>query len=136
MGSQARRLKKRAEAAEFLENNADPVMRMLADVVNDLAEENEGLSQFAQDMNLAMELGWRIDQLFHSSDPLVEALDGPIGALIALGAIGIWRLVARTEKLRGQRVEKLKARLQAKGPQMAKLARTRLARRIKRLEAK
>ena len=133
---QARRMQKRVEAADFLEKNADPVMRMLTEVVSDLAEENKGLNQFSQDLNLAMELGWRIDQLFHSSDPLVEALDGPIGALISAIAIAIWRGVARAEKLRGQRLDRLKAKLQERGPNMAKLARTRLARRIKRLEAK
>ena len=133
---QARRMQKRVEAADFLEKNADPVMRMLAEVVSDLAEENKGLNQFSQDLNLAMELGWRIDQLFNSSDPLVEALDGPFGALISAIAIAIWRGVARAEKLRGQRLDRLKAKLQERGPKMAKLARTRLARRIKRLEAK
>jgi hypothetical protein len=131
-----KRLAKKVEAARFLEEHADPVMNMLADVVNDLAEENESLTQFSQDLNLAMELGWRLDQMFHSNDPLLESLDSAIGGLIALVAIGVWRGVARVEKLRGQRLDKLRDRLQKRGPDMAVVARRHLERRIKRLEAK
>ena len=136
MSKRDRRAKKRVEAAAFLEKHSDPVMNMLAQVVEDLAEENEGLTQFSQDLNLAIELGWRLDQMFHSDDPLLEALDGPIGALISAIAIAIWRGVARAEKLRGARIDKLKSRLLERGPKMAKAAKGRLERRIKRLEAK
>lgn len=136
MSSTQRRLAKKVEAARFLEKHTDPLMNMLAEVIDDLAEDNAGLTVFAQDMNLAIELGWRLDELFVSEDPLFEAIDSAIGALIALAAIGIWRAVCRAEKLRGQRLDKLKARLQARGPDMAVGIRRRLERRIKRIEAK
>ena len=135
MSKRDRRMAKRADAARFLEEHSDPVMRMLAEVVEDLAEENENLTIFAQDLNLAIELGWRLDKLFHSNDPLLEALDGPIGALIAGIAIAIWRGVARAEKLRGAKLERLEKRLKERGPKMATRARRHLERRIKRLSS-
>ena len=101
MSSTQRRLAKKVEAARFLEKHTDPLMNMLAEVIDDLAEDNAGLTVF-----------------------------------IALAAIGIWRAVCRAEKLRGQRLDKLKARLQARGPDMAVGIRRRLERRIKRIEAK
>ena len=132
---QARRMQKRVDAAEFLETHTGPVMSMLAGVVHDLAAEVAGLKQFEQDAAYAAELAYRLDNSIQLGDPLLEALDGIIIFFVALAAIGIWRAVARRDRLRGARAEKLKARLAKRGPKMAKAARARLARRIKRLEA-
>ena len=136
MTKQARRMQKRVEAAEFLETHSGPVMSMLSGVVHDLAEEVDGLKQFEQDAAYAAELAYRLDNAVQLSDPLLEALDGIIVFFVALGAIGIWRAVARAEKMRGKRLDRLKERLNERGPRMAKAARGRLERRIKRLEAR
>ena len=132
--SGAGRMKKRKEAAAVLERHSGPVMTMLADVVNDLAAENEGLRQFEADMQLAAELSYRLDNAIQFGDPLLEALDGVVTFFVALGAIGIWRAVAHQEKLRGERLDRLRDRLEKRGPKMAELARRHLERRIKRLE--
>ena len=68
-------------------------------------------------------------------DPLLEALDGIVIFFVALAAIGIWRAVARREQLRGATLDRLRDRLEKRGPKMAARAKTRLERRIKRLSA-
>jgi len=134
MSKRASRMKKRADAARTLEKHTGPVMSMLASVLSDLAEEVEGLKQFEQDAAYAAELSYRLDKAIPFGDPLLEALDGIIVFFVALGAIGIWRAAARSEKLRGKKLERLKDRLQKRGPKMAAAARRRIERRIKRLE--
>ena len=136
MGKRDRRLQHRVNAAAFLEKNTDPVMSLLADVVHDLAEEVDGLKLFDADLALAIELGHRIDNMVAWPDEIMEALDSVIGTFVALIAVSIYRAACRAEKLRGAKIERLKERLEKRGPKMAKLARTRLDRRIKRLEAK
>ena len=136
MGKRDRRLQHRVNAAAFLEKNTDPVMSLLADVVHDLAEEVDGLKQFDADLALAIELGHRIDNMVAWPDELMEPLDSVIAMFVALIAVSIYRAACRAEKLRGAKIERLKERLEKRGPKMAKLARTRLDRRIKRLEAK
>jgi hypothetical protein len=135
MSKQKRRMEKRVDAAKFLEQHTGPVMGMLAGVVHDLAEEVDGLKQFEQDAAYAAELAYRLDNSIQLGDPLLEALDGIIIFFVALGAIGIYRAACRAEKLRGARLERLKTKLEERGPRMAKAARARLARRIKRIEA-
>jgi hypothetical protein len=61
-------------------------------------------------------------------------LDGVIAFFVALAAIGIWRAVARQEKMRGKRILKLKERLENRGAKMLPGHRRGLERRIKRLE--
>ena len=78
MSKRDRRLQKRADAAAFLENHSGPVMSMLAQVVEDLAEDNANLTQFEADMALALELGHRLDQAVNFPDPVLEALDNVI----------------------------------------------------------
>lgn len=134
--SKQRRTEKRLAAAAALEQHTGPVMGALADVVHDLAQEVDGLKQFEQDAAYAAELAYRIDKAVHLGDPLLEALDGIVIFFVALGAIGIWRATARRERLRGARVDRLRARLAAKGPGMAKTRRIALERRIKRLDAR
>lgn len=109
-------------------------MEILASVVGDLSEECEGLSTFEADLQYAGELSYRLDKAIQLGDPIAEALDGIVTFFIALAAIGIWRSVARKEKLRGAKVDKLKSRLLEKGANMAPLVKKRIQRRIKRLE--
>jgi len=127
-------MQKRADAAAALEKFSGPIMGTLAEVVSELSDEVDGLKQFEQDAAYAAELSYRLDQRIHLKDPLLEALDGIVIFFVALGAIGIWRAVARADKLRGKRLDRLKERLEARGPRMARAAKTRLERRIKRLE--
>lgn len=136
MSKQARRMQKRGDAAAFLEKHTDPVMKMLSGVIHDLADEVDGLKQFEQDAAYAAELAYRLDKSIPLGDPLLEALDGIIIFFVALGAIGIWRAVARRDRLRGAQLDRLKARLEKRGPKMAKAARARLQRRITRIEAR
>ena len=131
-----RRMEKRKDAAAFLEKHSDPVMAMLAQVVEDMADECEGLRQFEADFQMAIELGHRLDQAVHLPDPVMESLDNVVTTFVALIAIGVYRAACRAEKLRGARLERLKGRLEARGPKMAKAARVGLERRIKRLEAR
>lgn len=136
MSKRDRRMKHRVDAAKFLETHSGPVMSMLAEVVQDLAEETDSMRQFEADFAMAMELGHRLDAAVAFSDPLVEALDGVITSFVALIAIGIYRSACRAEKLRGARLERLRDRLRMRGPKMATFVRKGLERRIKRLEAK
>ena len=110
-------------------------MNMLAQVVEDLAEENEGLKQFEADLALALELGHRIDNLVDWPDELMEGADGVVGTFVALIAVGVYRGVTRAEKLRGAKLERLEKRLKVRGPKMATVARKRLERRIARLSS-
>jgi hypothetical protein len=130
-----KRIEKRAEAAAFLEEHSGPVMGMLVDVIGDLLPEVDGLNHFEQDAAFAAELAYRIDNAIPLGDPLAEALDGIIAFFVALAAVGIYRSIARREKLRGKRLDVLKERLEKKGPRMAKAAKFRLERRIKRLSS-
>ena len=131
-----RRIQKRADAAAALEKHTGPVMKMLGGVIHDLADEVDGLKQFEQDAAYAAELSYRLDNAIVLGDPLLEALDGIIIFFVALGAIGIWRALSRSEKLRGERVDRMTRRLQERGPQMAEKARARLERRIKIMQAR
>ena len=135
MSKQIRRMEKKKEAAAFLETHTGPVMSMLAEVVEDMAEEVEGLKQFEADMQLAIELGHRLDKAVHLPDPVLEALDNIVASFVALVAIGVYRAACRAEKLRGAKLDRLRDRLESRGPKMAKFARRHLERRIKRLEA-
>ena len=136
MSKKDRRIEKRQKAADFLNQHSGFVMDQLVDVISDLSPEVDGLNHFEQDAAYAAELAWRLDQAVDFPDPIMEALDGVISFFVALGALGIYRSVARKEKLRGKRLDKLRSRLKEKGPRMAKAARFRLAKRIERLEAK
>ena len=132
--TRTRRLAKRQAAADALETHTGPVLGLLASVVHDLAEEVEGLRQFEQDAAYAAELSYRIDKAIDLGDPLLEALDSLVIFFVALGAIGIWRAAARADKLRGAKLDRLRDRLEGWGPMLAKAAKLRLARWIKRLE--
>ncbi len=136
MSSKDRRIEKRQEAADFLNAHSGPVMAMLVDVISDLAPEVEHLNHFEQDAAYCAELAYRLDKQINLPDPVLEALDGIVIFFVALASMGIYRSIARKEKLRGKRLDKLKQKLEERGPKMAKAARYRLQRRIKRLESK
>ena len=131
-----RRMEKRQQAADFLNAHSGFVMDQLVQVISDLSDEVEGLNHFDQDAAFAAELAYRLDRAVAFPDPILEALDGVIAFFVALGALGIYRSIARKERLRGKRLDKLRERLKAKGPKMAKAARYRLKRRIARIEAR
>jgi hypothetical protein len=134
MSSSSKRLARKKQAAEVLEAHTGPVMEMLASVVGELSEECEGLSTFEADLQYAGELSYRLDKAIQLGDPIAEALDGIITFFVALAAIGIWRAVARKDKLRGAKLDRLKSRLVERGPKMAPAVRKRIQRRISRLE--
>lgn len=135
MTKRSRRLDHQLRAAAALEINPGPVMGLLAEVIDDLREECDDLpTQFEADMILAGELAHRLDAAIQLGDPILELFDGLILWFVALGAIGIWRSVARSERLRGSKLDRLRDRLERRGPRMAARARKRLERRISRLE--
>ena len=136
MTQQVRRMVKRREAAAVLEKHTGPVMEMLAQVIGDLGSETDGMRQFEQDAAYAAELSYRLDKAIPLGDPLLEALDGIVLFFVALGAIGIWRALARRDRLRGARLDRLQARLVERGPKMAKSARVRLERKIGRIQSR
>jgi len=136
MSSKAeRRQVKRAEAAAFLDSHSGPVMSMLVEVIADLGPETAGMRQFEADAAYCAELAYRLDAALVLNDPLLEALDGIVVFFVALAAIGIWRSIAKREKLRAKRLVQLRDRLEEHGPRMAKRARTRIEARIKRLSS-
>ena len=129
-----RRQVKRAEAAAFLDNHSGPVMLMLVEVITDLGPETAGMKQFEQDAAYCAELAYRLDAAIVLNDPLLEALDGIIIFFVALAAVGIWRSLAKRDKLRSKRLSHLRERLETRGPKMAKHARLRMEKRVSRLE--
>ncbi len=134
--TRARRLEHKRRAAEALEKHSGPVLNLLADVVHDLAEENEGLSRVEEDLALASELAFRIDRALVLKDPLLEALDGLIALLVAGVAVAVYRSIERRSRMQGKRLDRLRKKLEDRGPLMSKLARERLEKRIARLAAK
>lgn len=134
MTRQQRRMEHKLKAARALEAHSGPVMGLLAQVVEDLGEELDGLNQFQQDAELAAELAYRLDNAINIPNEVIEALDGIIIFFVALAAIGIWRAVSRQEKLRGKRVARLEGRLREHGEMMAPGHRRMLERRIKRIK--
>jgi len=134
--TRARRLEHKRRAAEAIEKHSGPVLNLLADVVHDLAEENEGLSQVEEDLALASELAFRIDRALVLKDPLLEALDGLIALLVAGVAVAVYRSIERRSRMQGKRLDRLRKKLEDRGPLMSKIARERLEKRIARLAAR
>ena len=134
--TRARRLEHKRKAAEAIEKHSGPVLNLLADVVHDLAEENEGLSRVEEDLALASELAFRIDRALVLKDPLLEALDGLIALLVAGVAVAVYRSIERRSRMQGKRLDRLRKKLEDRGPAMSRLARERLEKRIARLAAK
>jgi len=134
MSRRDRRMLKRQDAADALSKHTGPVLSMLGEVVHDLSEEVAGLRTFEQDAAFAAELAWRLDRAIKLNDPLLEALDGVILFFVALAAVGIWRAIARGDKLRSARIDRIQERLKKRGPQMAEAMQKRLERRLKRIK--
>jgi len=69
-------------------------------------------------------------------DPLLEALDGLIALLVAGVAVAVYRSIERRSRMQGKRLDRLRQKLEDRGPAMSRLARERLEKRIARLTAK
>jgi len=138
MGDREKRLARERVAADWIQKNHGPMADLFEDVARDIGAELVGLPKATRTARMAAEMAYRLDEMtdLSSFSPLAEALDFFgyfLGSLIFLAIVDGIEAAAKRKK---ERVGRLKKRLEDKGPRMAKLARTRLARRIKRLEAK
>ncbi len=131
-----RRLEHKRKAAEALETHSGPVLGLLSEVVSDLAEEVEGMSQVEEDLAYCTELAHRLDKAIKLSDPILEVLDGLVIFFVAAAAVGIYRSIERRSRMQGKRLDRLRKKLEDRGPAMSKLARERLEKRIAQLAAK
>jgi len=134
MTKREKRLLKEREAASFVEKNQEQMFALLKDVTDDIGEELVGLTVWQKDSRTAMEMAYRLDNAIAIPNELIEALDFfgfYIGSLIV---IGIYRAVERAMKRKKETAEKLRRRLDERGPRMAKAAKRRIERRIARLE--
>tara|TARA_Y100000310_G_scaffold114303_1_gene112815 strand:+ start:162 stop:674 length:513 start_codon:yes stop_codon:yes gene_type:complete len=134
--TRARRLEHKRKAAEAIEKHSGPVLNLLSEVISDMADEVEGLSQVEEDLAHCMELAHRIDKAIKLSDPILEALDGLVIFFVAAAAVGIYRSIERRSRMKGKRLDRLRKKLEDRGPAMSRLARERLEKRIARLAAK
>ena len=138
MGDREKRLARERVAADWIQKNHGPMADLFEDVARDIGAELVGLPKATRTARMAAEMAYRLDEMtdLSSFSPLAEALDFFgyfLGSLIFLAIVDGIEAAAKRKK---ERVGRLKKRLEDKGPRMAKLARTRLERRIKRLEAK
>ena len=124
------------DAARAVEKNHGKVMGVLAQCLEDLGPELEGLGQFQQDLVLAGEVSYRLDKMINLGDPIAEALDGVIIWFAALAAIGAWRGIEKQHRLRGKRLVSLQAALASDGERWTTAHRNRVERRIARLRRK
>jgi hypothetical protein len=128
------RRQKEKQAAAFVSKNHDQMMGLLLNVTEDIGEELVGLNQIQRDSRLALEMAYRLDKAIAIPNELIEALDFFGFFLASLAAIGIYRAIERSMKRKQETAEKLKRRLEERGPRMAVAARRRIERRIARLE--
>ncbi len=129
-----RRREHEKQAAAFVGQNHDQMMSLLLNVTEDIGEELVGLNQIQRDSRLALEMAYRLDNAIEIPNELIEALDFFGFFLASLAAIGIYRAIERSMKRKKETAEKLKRRLDERGPRMAVAARRRIERRIARLE--
>ena len=66
------------DAARAVEQHHGRIMGILAECLEDLAPELEGIGQFQQDLVLAGEVSYRLDKMINLGDPIAEALDGVV----------------------------------------------------------
>jgi len=135
MGKRSRRLANEKKAADFVERHHGPMADLLEKVSADLGGELVGLPQAQADARMAAEMAYRLDKAIEIPNEIVEALDWFAFFLASLAVIGIVRSIERTAKRKKERLGNIKRKLTERGPRMAKAARRRLERRIKRLEA-
>ena len=131
--AQSRRQKEK-QAAAFVGRHHDQMLGLLLNVTEDIGEELVGLNQIQRDSRLALEMAYRLDNAIEVPNELLEALDFFGFFLASLAAIGIYRAIERSMKQKKETAEKLKRRLEERGPRMAVAARRRIERRIARLE--
>lgn len=124
------------DAARAVERHHGKVMGVLAECLEDLAPELEGIGQFQQDLVLAGEVSYRLDKMVNLGDPIAEALDGVVIWFAALAAIGAWRAIEKQHRLRGKRLASLQAALASDGERWTRAHRSRVERRIARLRRK
>jgi len=129
-----KRLARERQAATFIEKHHGPMAALLQEVTEDIGAELTSLSQIQRDSRLAAEMAFRLDNAIQVPNELIEALDWFGFYLGSLIVIGIVRAVERSIKRKKERADKLKKRLEERGPRMAKAARRRIERRIARLE--
>ena len=128
------RLRKEREAASFIEKNQAQMFSLLRTVTDDIGEELVGLTVWQRDSRTALEMAYRLDKAIEIPNELAEALDFFGFYLGSLIVIGIYRAIERSMKRKKETAEKLKRRLDERGPRMAKAAKRRIERRIARLE--
>jgi len=134
MTNRKKRLLKEREAAAFVEKNQEQMFALLKDVTDDIGEELVGLTVWQKDSRTAMEMAYRLDKAIEIPNELIEALDFFGFYLGSLLIIGIYRAIERSMRRKRETAEKLKRRLEERGPKMAKAAKRRVERRIARLE--
>jgi len=130
----SRRLAKEKQAAGLTEAHHSELETLLIQVTNDIGSDLLGLNAFQRDSRIAAEMAFRLDQAVEFPSPLMEAADWFIFYLASLAVIGVVRAVERSMKRKKETAEKLKRRLDERGPRMAKAAKRRIERRIARLE--
>ena len=136
--SREKRLARERQAAEFVSLNHGPLADLFEDVARDLGAEWAGLPKATLRARQAAEMAYRLDALVDLSaiNPLAEALDFFGYFLVSISFLAIVDAIEGAARRRKKKITNLKERLEEKGPRMAKLAKTRLERRIKRLEEK
>jgi hypothetical protein len=130
------RREKEKQAAAFVGQHHDEMLGLLLKVTEDIGEDLVGLNQIQRDSRLALEMAYRLDKAIEIPNELIEALDFFGFFLASLAVIGIVRAIERSMKRKKETAERLKRRLEERGPRMAVAARRRIERRIKRLESK
>ena len=136
MGDREKRLARERVAAGWIQKNHGPMADLFEEVARDIGAELVGLPKATRTARMAAEMAYRLDAMtdLSSFNPLAEALDYFgyfLGSLIFLAIVDGISSAAKRKK---ERLGKLQKRLEEKGPRMARLAKTRLERRIKRLE--
>lgn len=122
------------EAEKLLEKHNRPILKMLGQVILDMADELENLGDKEQDVLLAIELGYRLDKRIDFSNDLLEAFDGVVASMAAFIAIKIYRsLQNRAERL-GRRIDKVEDLLEEGVDDMATGRRRRLEKRLERMK--
>jgi len=135
MTKQQRRLSKERQAAAFVEEHHGPIADLCEEVAVELGAELVGLSVAAKDARIAAEVAYRLDRLIDLSSfgPLAEALDWFGFFLAALAVLGVMRAIERRAKRQGLRADRLRDLLEKRGPQMTRVRRRAVERKIARL---
>jgi hypothetical protein len=133
-----KRLARERVAADFVSQNHTNLADLFEDVARDLGAELLTLPKATRRARQAAEMAHRLDQMVDLSgfSPLAEALDWFGFFLGSLAFLAIADGVAAAAKRRKKRLGNLKDKLKEDGPRLSRIAKTRLERRITRLQAK